>query len=284
MNNQEIAAILEGVAKLLELQEANPFRVRSYRRTADEIRQLDESVAALYSRGGESELRRIEGVGDKLARSLRELVETGCLRLFDQLESNVAPEILFMRVPGIGQELADRIHDELGITTLEELERTAHDGTLARVEGIGHKRLTGIQHALAGMLSRSNRREDQTSTHSTLKADRPDIGTLLELDREYRERATNGELPTIAPRRFNPTGDKWLSIMKATSDGWNLTLLYSNTKRAHDLHKTDDWVVVYYEMNRDHDQCTIVTATKGELAGKRVVRGRERECRKYYGS
>lgn len=72
--------------------------------------------------------------------------------------------------------------------------------------------------------------------------------------------------------------------MKATSEGWNLTLLYSNTKRAHDLHKTVDWVVVYYERNSDHDQCTIVTATQGGVAGKRVVRGRERECREYYGS
>ena len=58
--------------------------------------------------------------------------------------------------------------------------------------------------------------------------------------------------------------------------------MYSNTARAHELGKTDDWVVIYYEQDGEEDQCTVVTETRGPLAGRRVVRGREQECREYY--
>lgn len=61
------------------------------------------------------------------------------------------------------------------------------------------------------------------------------------------------------------------------------TVLYSNTARAHELGRTRDWVVMYY-YDGDHveAQCTVVTETRGALAGKRVVRGREQECRAHY--
>lgn len=155
MTNQEIAAILEGTGRLLELQQANPFRVRSYRTAADSVRQLEEPVADVYHRGGEEKLRELEGVGPKLASSLREIVETGRLGLRDRLEGELSPEKLFCRVSGIGEGLAARIHDELGITSLEELEQAAHTSRLSRVEGIGPKRIAGIQDSLAGMLGRS---------------------------------------------------------------------------------------------------------------------------------
>ncbi len=55
--------------------------------------------------------------------------------------------------------------------------------------------------------------------------------------------------------------------------------LFSNTARAHELGRTGDWVVLFYERNGDSGQCTVVTETRGPLAGRRVVRGRESECR-----
>jgi hypothetical protein len=67
-------------------------------------------------------------------------------------------------------------------------------------------------------------------------------------------------------------------------DGWSFTAMFSNTPRAHQLDRTHDWVVIYYE--RDHDghehQCTVVTETRGLDTGERVVRGRERACRTLY--
>jgi hypothetical protein len=108
------------------------------------------------------------------------------------------------------------------------------------------------------------------------------VATILALDAEYREKAEAGELKLIAPRRFNPAGEKWLPILKADPDGWVFTLLFSNTARAHELGRTRDWVVAYYRRHGPEDQCTIITSSRGALRGKRIIRGREEECRDYY--
>ena len=105
---------------------------------------------------------------------------------------------------------------------------------------------------------------------------------LLELDTEYRQRAEADKLPKIAPRRFNPSNEAWLPILRTEREGFTFTALYSNTARAHELEKTRDWVVIYYERDDKERQNTVVTETQGELRGKRVVRGRERETREFY--
>ena len=61
-----------------------------------------------------------------------------------------------------------------------------------------------------------------------------------------RNKAEAGQLPTIAPKRFNPEGKTWLPVLHSTQDGWHFTALYSNTARAHELGRTHDWVVVYF--------------------------------------
>jgi len=113
----------------------------------------------------------------------------------------------------------------------------------------------------------------------------PDVAALLDVDREYRKKAAAGSLRTIAPKRFNPSGEAWLPVLHAQRGEWHFTALFSNTARAHELGRTRDWVVMYY-YDGDHveGQCTVVTETRGALAGQRVVRGREEECRAQYGA
>ena len=106
---------------------------------------------------------------------------------------------------------------------------------------------------------------------------------LLDVDREYRERAQRGGLPTITPRRFNPRGESWLPVLHTARGKWHFTALFSNTARAHELGKTRDWVVMYFYDDRHAErQHTVVTETGGALTGRRVVRGREAECRTHY--
>jgi hypothetical protein len=106
---------------------------------------------------------------------------------------------------------------------------------------------------------------------------------LLDVDREYRQKAGAGQLRKIAPRRFNPSGEAWLPILHARRGDRDFTALYSNTARAHELGRVRDWVVIYFHTdNEPEGQCTVVTETRGNLEGKRVVRGREGECRAYY--
>ena len=262
---------------LLEAHDANPFRVRSYRRAAEELRALRAPLAMLYAEGGRRRLQEIPGVGEALASAIAEVLETGGLRLIERLEAEQSPPDAFARLPGVGPTLARRIYDELGVTTLEELEVAAHDGRLEAVEGIGGKRARGIRDALAVRLARSRR-----TPHQPEPEGRPSVALLLDVDRDYRRRARLGELKRIAPRRFNPDREAWLPIMEAERDGWDFTALFSNTQRAHELGRTRDWVVIYYHRNGDAGQCTVVTARTGRLRELRIVRGREAECRHYY--
>lgn len=113
-------------------------------------------------------------------------------------------------------------------------------------------------------------------------ADEVSAGELLDVDREYREGAASGALSRIAPRRFNAAGDAWLPILHTQRGDRHYTALFSNTARAHELGKTADWVVVYWDGGSGERQATVITAQQGPLRGHRIVRGREAECARYY--
>jgi hypothetical protein len=108
---------------------------------------------------------------------------------------------------------------------------------------------------------------------------RPPIEELLDVDREYRQKAAAGELALIAPRRFNASGDRWLPVLHTRRGPRRYTALYSNTERAHRLGRTRDWVVLYSRDTSGEQQYTVITGTHGVLRGHRVVAGHERECR-----
>jgi Holliday junction resolvasome RuvABC DNA-binding subunit len=276
MQNTEIARRLEEVAWLLNEQGANPYRVQAYRRAAETLRRLDQSVTEILQREGAEGLRRLPGIGESLARSIREMVLTGRLPILDRLRGETDPISLLASVPGIGMVLAERLHHDLGIDTLEELETAAHDGRLTNIAGIGEKRLAGIMDSLASRLGRV-RAPVRTVTEAE-----PPVAELLDVDREYREKVGTGELRRIAPRRFNPHHEAWLPVLHSQRGDRHYTALFSNTARAHQLDKTHDWVVLYHDGDRGEHQCTVITSQRGPLSGKRIVRGREGECALYY--
>ncbi|HEM61441.1 MAG TPA: DNA-binding protein [Chloroflexi bacterium] len=281
--NEQIADLLDRIADLLDAQNANVHRVRAYRQGAQSVRDWKDSVAWLARKEGAQAVQGLPNIGKRLAALITEFVKTGRSSLLSRLEGEVCPEDIFAQVPGIGDELAERIATELGIDTLEELEQAAHDGRLEKVEGFGPKRVQSVRLSVAGMLSgAAQRRMERAKGREESTEEEPSVGLLLEVDSEYRTKASEGELRKIAPKRFNPEGEAWLPIMHTESDGWHFTALYSNTARAHELGTTDDWVVIYYEHDHKEDQVTVVTETRGPLKGKRVVRGREDECRDYY--
>jgi DNA polymerase (family 10) len=286
VTNAQIADTLDHVADLLEGRDESAFRVRSYRNAAQTLRDLDTPVTMLMEQDPERRLRDLPGIGDRLAGSILEIATTGRLGLADRLEHETWPGQLLTEVPGIGEELARRIHDQLGIGTLEELEVAAHDGRLEQVPGIGAERAEGVRIALSGLLSGSARRRLHQALSERPAPDqdqeRPPVELLLEIDDEYRRKAARDQLRKIAPKRFNPQGQAWLPLLKTKRRGWEFTALFSNTARAHQRGKTHDWVVLYYEKAGVQQQATVVTAGPGRLAGRRVVRGRERECREYY--
>ncbi|MHC5008667.1 MAG: helix-hairpin-helix domain-containing protein [Planctomycetota bacterium] len=277
MANDQVALRLEEVADLLQAQDANPFRVRAYRAAAETVRGLSRPVHDILAADGPPGLQRLAGIGESLARSIEQLVQAGRLGLLDRLRGTSVEDVL-ATVPGIGPRLAGRIHDELGIDSLAELEAAAYDGRLARVEGLGRGRVQMIRESLAGRL----RRPRPEGPRRRESAGEVSVSELLDVDREYRRKAETGGLARIAPRKFNPTGAAWLPVLHTQREGRHYTALFSNTARAHELGATRDWVIIERDDDGGRGQWTVVTARMGAVAGRRVVRGRESECKTLY--
>jgi Holliday junction resolvasome RuvABC DNA-binding subunit len=276
--NFRVASRLDEVAEILEAQGANPYRVRAYRRAAETVQHLHGSVAEILREQGEPGLRKLPGIGETLARSIATLLMTGSLPMLNRLRGETDSESLLASVPGIGKQLAKRLRRDLGIRTLEQLEAAAHDGRLKDIAGIGEKKLAGIADSLATRLGRVR---PQRRTDSE-KSPEPSVDEILDVDREYRQKASHGTLPKIAPRRFNPTKEAWLPILHSERGNRHYIALFSNTARAHEKGKTTDWVVLYCETRNGEQQYTVITSERGTLLGKRIVRGRELECMDYY--
>lgn len=288
-SNSEIADILERVADLLKAQDADTFRIRAYYRAAKTVRESDKAISLLAGSEDSADLEALPNIGKSIAASIREFVNNGRLFMLERLEGQISPEALFTTVPGIGEQLAQKIHEHLKIDTLEELELAANDGRLDEISGLGERRVKAIRDILASMLGRSTRRRaryfqvrQQTKSVSIYSFNQPSVGLLLDIDEEYREKAKNDKLKKIAPKRFNPTGEAWMPVWHTDKGGWSFSVLYSNTARAHQLRKTRDWVMIFFERDGEENQCTVVTEQQGELKDRRVVRGREKECMSYY--
>jgi DNA polymerase (family X) len=276
LGNDEIASQLEEASELLSATGADVWRVRALRAAADTVRAHGEPIIDLLEREHTEGLTELPDIGPRIAAGIAEMAHRGRWSLLDRLRGDVDPVRLISTLPGIGPTLAARVHEDLGIETLEALELAAHDGRLARVPGFGPRRSHAVRELLAARLGRSTRQRARSARGPEL-VEVPPVELLLRLDARYRDLAAHEQLPKIAPRRFNPSHDRWLPILHAQERGWHFTVMFSNTALAHRLGRTGDWVVLYFEKDGREGQCTVVTEHRGPRAGQRVVRGRERE-------
>ncbi len=280
MINQDIADKLLEIAALLKAQGANPYRVSAYQNAASVISNLPQPVSEIVARNDFKGLVALPGIGEGIARSIYEYVALGRMSRLESLTGGHDPVALFESIPGIGPKLAHRIIENLHIDSLEALEVAAHNQRLEKVPGFSASKVAMVQAWLAQVLGRK-----RASTQSNEPFTEPSVQLILQVDRQYRKKASAAELPMIAPKRFNPEEKAWLPVMHVSKQGWHFTALFSNTARAHQLKRTQDWVVIYFYDDQHHEsQHTVVTETHGPLTGQRVVRGRESECREYYAS
>jgi DNA polymerase (family 10) len=133
---------------------------------------------------------------------------------------------------------------------------------------------------LSGFFKR--RQQSFASQEAKEHSPEPPVAHLPEVDSEYRLKAAADKLKKIAPKRFNPGRIAWLPVLHTEIGDWSFTAMFSNTARAHELEKTDDWVVIFYEKNGFEGQSTLGTEANGTMIGKRIVRGREPECRDFF--
>jgi hypothetical protein len=223
-------------------------------------------------------LIKLPTIGHSIASLIESAIHVGRIPLLDRLRGQSNAEHFFATLPGIGPQLSHRIYEHLHIETLAELRTAVSDGRLERVPGLGRKRIEAVRSRLA------QRDVKSPESQEAIREVEEDISVdeLFDIDREYRQRADEGSLPMVKRTQENPHHDQWLPVLHTDRDGRHYTAMFSNTARAHQLHATRDWVVVYRDDANAHGRWTIITSQFGKLNGHRIIRGREEDCQAYY--
>lgn len=155
MKNQNIAKIFNEIAELLELKGENAFRIRAYRRAAQNIDGLSKDVASL----SDEELTSVPGIGKDLAGKIREYIETGRIAKHEELKKEIPKGVLdLLRVPGLGPKKAKQFYDALKIKSVDELEAAIKAGRIKGLPGIQTKTEENILQGIALLKRGAGRR------------------------------------------------------------------------------------------------------------------------------
>jgi len=155
-HNADIAAVFEEIADRLEIQGANPFRIRAYRNAARMLGELPQEARALLDKG--EDLTRLPGIGDDLAAKIREIVETGHCSLLDRLRRELPPAVTeLLQIPGLGPKRVKALYHDLEVQTVEQLYRAARDGRIRALPGFGEKTELNILQAVEAHASQTRR-------------------------------------------------------------------------------------------------------------------------------
>jgi DNA polymerase (family 10) len=137
MTNQEIADILIHISEILDIQGENPFKIRAYIKAAQTIENLTYQLPSLEDK---DRIMELPGIGEGIAKKIKELLETGKLKYYEDLKkSEYAPLTEFLRIPGMGPKHAKLVYDKLRIKTVEKLRKAAEQGKLRELPGLGEK-------------------------------------------------------------------------------------------------------------------------------------------------
>jgi len=150
MQNSDVARLFVELADLLEIQGANPFRLRAYRNAARTIEGLTESLADIIADSDRS-LQDLSGIGKDLAAKIETVIETSALPQLEELREQIPKGVVHMlRIPGMGPKKVAVLFNEMSITNLDELKQAAENNAIAELKGFGKKTeqtiLEGIEH------------------------------------------------------------------------------------------------------------------------------------------
>ena len=173
VHNEEIARALDEIADLLEIEEANPFRVRAYRNGARTVRGLGRELAEMVAEG--EDLSKLPNIGKELAAKIREMVKSGHLKALDRLHRRL-PESLeeLLHLPGLGPKRVRALYRELGIETVPQLEQAIHDGRVGQLPGFGDR----LQEKLLGAIAAHCSTEERMPRHVAARYAAPLVAWL----------------------------------------------------------------------------------------------------------
>jgi DNA polymerase (family 10) len=151
MNKADIVDILEDIAVLLELKGDNPFKIRAYSSGARVLEMMEEDLGAVIA---EERLATIKGIGSALVEKIQTLYATGELEYYTKLRESVAPGLIEMlEIPGLGGKKVKKLHDAIGVESIDALQAACESGEVEALKGFGKKSaekiLTGIANRAA---------------------------------------------------------------------------------------------------------------------------------------
>lgn len=148
MKNREIARMFDDIASIMEIKEGNPFKIRAYRKAALNLYGLTRNLEEMTHK----EILEIPGVGKDLASLIEEYLETGSVGAYERLKGEIPAGVFtLLAVPGLGPRTAKTIYDEVGVTSLDELEKAAAEHRLAGIRGIQQKTEENILKGIAAV-------------------------------------------------------------------------------------------------------------------------------------
>lgn len=187
MKNDLVITLFRAMADFLEIQGGNPFRIRAYRKAADNIAALEEDIAV---RGQKGALETIPGIGTDLARKIGEILATGTFVEYEKVKKSVPEGVLeLMRVPSIGPKKAKLFYDTFKVVSLGGLKRAALDGKMLRLPGVRQKTVNNILKGIE-LLEKGKEAMDLLTAQAAAGA----FMSVLEKQREVRQIAVAGSL------------------------------------------------------------------------------------------
>ena len=231
MQNPDIARLFDEVADLLEIQDANPFRVRAYRNAARTIRDFPEPIADLV-RTGTKDLTDIAGIGDDLAEKITAIVTTGELPLRTQLASKLPAGLLdLLRIPGLGPKRVKLLYKKLKVKSAADLAAALDKGRIQKLKGLGPKMEEKIRAGL-GQAQVGERRMllneaeiQATAVRAYLEAG-GGIGQI-----EVADVISKGETRATVKLR----GGLQVDLRAVEPDAYGAALLYFTGSKAHNI-------------------------------------------------
>nr|MBI3612091.1 DNA polymerase/3'-5' exonuclease PolX [Nitrospirota bacterium] len=216
VHNADIAAKLDEIADLLEIEDANPFRIRAYRNAARTLRDLSREVTSLLAQG--EDLTELPGIGKDLAGKIEDIVKTGTTAMLDEHRRAVPPTLTeLLKIPGLGPKRVKTLSRALGIRTLKDLHHAARAGRINALAGFGEKLERQILHELETRAGAEARFKLATAAQyaealvAYLK-DSPGIGRVVAAGSYRRGRETIGDLDILATARADsPVMDRFVS-------------------------------------------------------------------------
>ena len=303
MENSQIADIFDEIADLIELQEGNQFRIRSYRNAARTVRDLGQRIEDMVS--NEEDLSELPNIGDSTAKKIHEIIETGTCERLEEMKQEVPEELTkLMDIPGLGPRKAMQIYQELGVQSVAELKQACEDEKVRELDGFGARTEQNILEGIATVEKTSGRylyqaaaeQVDRLAEHldgiseltrwevaGSFRRCKETIGDLdILVEAEDREAATEAILHYSAIEKVASRGEEKVTVYLENGlqidfrffeeESFGAAMMYFTGSKAHNIAVRQravgrDWKLNEYGL-MDADDTRLAGATEEEVYGK----------------